>query len=280
MNGCSLLVPGCSRRTKNEQRATFAIAAAICLALLAGCAAGPAPEEAPEQDGPPVDDDTVAVAGIRDAVPRDEPLSRLGNPDVYEIGGRRYRVLQDAGGYHERGLASWYGRKFQGRRTSSGETYDMYRMTAAHRTLPLPSYVRVTNLDNGRQVIVRINDRGPFHSDRLIDLSYAAAMRLDMIGKGTAPVLLEAVEPGEQTVTQAKDPALYLQAGAFSEARNAQALADRLRSYGLERVFVALSDDPEPLYRVRIGPYPDAAALAETRRVLERHGLQAAALRD
>jgi rare lipoprotein A len=214
------------------------------------------------------------------AVPRDEPLSRHGNPDVYHALGRRYRVLEDAGGYRERGLASWYGRKFHGRRTSSGEPYDMYRMTAAHRTLPLPSYLRVTHLENGREVIVRVNDRGPFHPDRTIDLSYAAAVRLDMVGSGTAPVFLETVEPDEQTVADAQNPLLYLQAGAFSEARNARELVERLRNYGLDRAFVAVTDDPEPLYRVRVGPYADAAALAAAREILESRGIEPAALRD
>lgn len=220
------------------------------------------------------------VSEVPDAVPRDEPLSRFGNPDSYEVLGKRYEVLETADGYSERGQASWYGRKFHGRRTSSGEPYDMYKMTAAHRTLPLPTYLRVTNLANGREVIVRVNDRGPFHADRVIDLSYAAAVRLDVIGNGTAPVALEVVDPDKETVAESENPALYLQAGAFSDAANARELANRLRGHGLDRVFVSVSDDREPLYRVRVGPYADAASLAEARRTLERNGLTVSALRD
>lgn len=260
---------GCSRRTK-----PFLVTAL----LTAGCAGTPPPEAPSQTDGPPAAV-PADIGEVPNAVPRDEPLSRHGNPDVYEVLGRRYRVLEDAGGYRERGRASWYGRKFHGRRTSSGEPYDMFGMTAAHRSLPLPSYVRVTNLDNGRKVIVRVNDRGPFHSDRVIDLSYAAAARLDMIGSGTAPVLVETVEPDERTAAKTGDPALYLQAGAFGEARNARYLAERLRGYGLEKVFVTPTADPEPLYRVRLGPYADTDAAAEARRILERHGLEVAALR-
>jgi len=138
-----------------------------------------------------VDPDTIS-----DAVPREEPLSAYGNPPEYEAFGRTYRTLESAEGYEEEGVASWYGEEFQGRRTSSGETYDLYAMTAAHRTLPLPSYVEVTNLENGRRVVVRVNDRGPFHEDRVIDVSYAAAYRLGMLAKGTARVRVRALQPG------------------------------------------------------------------------------------
>ena len=134
---------------------------------------------------------------VPDAVPRRELPSRRGNMDEYEQSGRTYRVLDTSYGYDERGLASWYGEQFHGRPTSSGEPYDMYRLTAAHRTLPLPSWVKVTNLANGESVVLRVNDRGPFaHPDqRIIDVSYAAAVRLGMVGTGTAPVRVEAVEP-------------------------------------------------------------------------------------
>lgn len=277
MSSCSLFVARCSLRTKNEQRTTFLFAALVALLLLAGCAG--TPSEPPHQDGPP-ESGTVKrdIHEVPNAVPRDEPLSRHGNPDVYEVLGQRYRVLDSADGYRERGRASWYGRKFHGRSTSSGEPYDMFEMTAAHRTLPLPSYVRVTNLENGREVVVRVNDRGPFHAERIIDLSYAAAVKLDMIDRGTAPVSLEALTPAKRTAA-AEDLPLYLQTGAFSEAGNAENMAERLRGYGLDRVFVAFTEDPEPLYRVRVGPYADTGALSEVRRLLERHGLEVAALR-
>jgi len=131
-----------------------------------------------------------------DAVPVREPLSAYGNPPEYEVDGVTYHVMDSAKGYEAEGTASWYGEEFQGRRTSSGEPYDMYAMTAAHRTLPLPTYVEVTNLENGRVVVVRVNDRGPFHADRIIDLSYAAARKLGIVGPGTARVRVRALEPG------------------------------------------------------------------------------------
>ncbi|MDI3259313.1 MAG: septal ring lytic transglycosylase RlpA family protein [Sinobacteraceae bacterium] len=150
----------------------------------------------PAQDGPPAPEEIPPdLASIPDAVPKAEPKSATGNPDSYVVYGDRYYVLDRAHGFKQRGYASWYGRKFQGQRTSSGEPYDMFKMTAAHKTLPIPCYVRVTNLDNGRQVVVRVNDRGPFHSNRIIDLSYAAAARLGMLGKGSTPVEIEALDP-------------------------------------------------------------------------------------
>ena len=148
-----------------------------------------------QDDGPGAGPPPVEVARIADAVPKPEPRSRGGNPP-YTVMGRQYVPLADARGYRERGVASWYGRKFHGRQTSNGETYDMHAMTAAHKTLPLPSYVRVRNLENGRSAIVRVNDRGPFLNNRIIDLSYAAASKLGIAGTGTGLVEVEAVEPG------------------------------------------------------------------------------------
>ena len=139
---------------------------------------------------PPID-----VSKIPEPVPKAEPRSRYGNKDSYEVLGKRYRVLPDARGYVERGIASWYGNKFHGFMTSSFETYDMYAFSAAHKTLPLPSYARVTNLDNGKSVVVRVNDRGPFHDDRIIDLSYAAAVKIGVWPKGTARVEVRAIDP-------------------------------------------------------------------------------------
>lgn len=137
------------------------------------------------------------LAAIPDAVPRREPFSRYGNPEKYEVFGKTYRVQRSARGHVERGLASWYGPGFHAERTSSGEPYDMYAMTAAHKTLPIPVYVRVTNLKNNRSVIVRVNDRGPFVGDRIIDLSYTAAWKLDMLRDGTTPVEIRVIEPGD-----------------------------------------------------------------------------------
>ena len=261
-----------------------AFALLCCLTLLAGCGGTRTlgsleSDSAPDQADIPED-----IASIPDAVPRDEPLSRYGNPDSYVVLGKRYEVLKSNRDYRQRGDASWYGRKFHGRATSSGEPYDMYAMTAAHKTLPLPSYVRVTNLANDRQVVVRVNDRGPFHSDRIIDLSYAAAVRLDMIGDGTAPVLLETLHAGASPDNADNDPTLYLQAGAFADAAYARRLAQRLASLGLERVFVSPSASSDqagkPLYRVRVGPFADDAHLQQARSLLTREGIQVSALRE
>ncbi|WP_425482471.1 septal ring lytic transglycosylase RlpA family protein [Allochromatium palmeri] len=139
--------------------------------------------------------DDEAIARIPDAVPKIEPLAKSGNPKSYVVFGQRYYTKKSARGHIERGRASWYGRPFHGRQTSSGEVYDMYAMSAAHKTLPLPTYARVTNIENGRSVVVRINDRGPFHEDRVIDLSYTAAVKLGMKRQGTARVEVRAIEP-------------------------------------------------------------------------------------
>ena len=148
------------------------------------------------RDRPPTNPSDVDLDTISDAVPVAEPRARYGNMAQYEAMGRTYRTLSTSVGYQAEGTASWYGEEFHGRRTSSGEPYDMYAMTAAHPTLPLPTYVEVVNLDNGRRVVVRVNDRGPFHADRIIDVSYAAAHRLAMIGRGTARVRIRALQPG------------------------------------------------------------------------------------
>jgi rare lipoprotein A len=178
-------------------RASVLVAAVLAVS---GCSVVGYPGGAPSVPAPRANDTDRDPAAIADAVPRDEPPSRYGNPAEYEVDGRTYRVLDTSEGYDEEGLASWYGSEFQGRRTSSGEPYDMYLMTAAHRTLPIPTYVEVTNLENGRRAVVRVNDRGPFHSDRIIDLSYAAARKLGIVGPGTARVRVRALEPTQRRI--------------------------------------------------------------------------------
>ena len=163
---------------------------------LAGCFSTPrrtAP--APASPAPPVLSVPPAAASAPDAIPRLEPRARYGNPPFYDVFGKRYYVLSSSVGYWERGVASWYGPGFHKERTSTGEPYDMYGMTAAHKTLPLPAYVRVTNLQNGRSVVVRVNDRGPFVGNRIIDLSYTAAAKLDMLRNGTAMVEVRTIDP-------------------------------------------------------------------------------------
>jgi rare lipoprotein A len=166
---------------------------AVAVGLTACLSAPPRP---PNTTVPPIPATPPPIpSSVPDAVPRIEPLARNGNPPFYRVFGKRYYVLSSSVGYRERGVASWYGPGFHKVRTSIGEPYDMYGMTAAHKTLPLPAYVRVTNLQNGRSVVVRVNDRGPFVGNRIIDLSYSAAAKLDMLRNGTAMVEVRAVEP-------------------------------------------------------------------------------------
>jgi peptidoglycan lytic transglycosylase len=231
--------------------------ALACLAVaIAGCRTAPPPATRPAPPRPPGD-----VLAIPDAVPRSEPRSAHGNPPFYEVFGHRYFVLPNAVGFKERGVASWYGPGFHAERTASGERYDMYQMTAAHRTLPLPTYVRVTHLANGRSVVVRVNDRGPFKSDRIIDLSYTAAARLGMLGSGTALVEVEAITPGAPAAAapppRATNEPLFVQAGAFGEAANAERLVAKLKADGVAQAFVRHDAvGGRSLYRVRIGPIP------------------------
>lgn len=217
----------------------------------------------------------IDISGVVEPVPRDEPRARQGNRSPYKVLGKSYHVLDSSKGFRERGLASWYGTKFNGRATSSGELYDICSFTAAHKTLPLPSYVRVTNLDNGRSLIVRVNDRGPFHAGRVMDLSYAAAVKLGVDRTGTARVELEAVGPGDggngNRQAAVSDPVdrpsprfddaprpdgdSIIQAGSFGEKSNARRLADRLEEGGVGRVDVDHAEvDGRDVWRVRIGP--------------------------
>mgnify|MGYP005841425335 CR=1 FL=1 len=248
-------------------------AAALLAGLwLGGCAF-------PDGPGRPIS----APRDIPDAVPRSEPPSRYGNPERYTVFGRTYRTLERADGYRERGIASWYGRKFHGRRTSSGEPYDMYAMTAAHRSLPLPTYVRVTHLGSGRQVVVRVNDRGPFVNNRLIDLSYAAASKLGMTETGTAPVEVEALAaagPAKAASAPVVPPAeaagvrYFLQVGAFSKRGNALALLQRLERTDLDApVSLSRNAGSDGLYRVRLGPLADVAAVDRVSARLGAHGI-------
>ncbi|MEW6445437.1 MAG: septal ring lytic transglycosylase RlpA family protein [Pseudomonadota bacterium] len=213
----------------------------------------------------------------RDATPRAEPYSKYGNPASYVVLGKEYEVMRDNRGYRETGIASWYGPGFHGKRASAGEEYDMYAMTAAHKTLRIPCYVEVTNLQNGRRAVVRVNDRGPFHDNRIIDLSFAAAQKLGVTGAGTALVEVRHIDPGEPqiapdiapvpaaSVPRPQPPAdiltrpvpewgrnVFLQVGAFSDPLNADRLRSRLAAAQFPQVAVARQADG--LHRVRIGP--------------------------
>ncbi|MGH8308952.1 MAG: septal ring lytic transglycosylase RlpA family protein [Steroidobacteraceae bacterium] len=236
-----------------------AIACVIACVLLSACAGREQRPAPPRTPVPPPPD----IASVPDAIPQAEPRSRAGNPPFYEVFGKRYHVLGSAEGHVERGVASWYGPGFHNARTSNGEAYDMYAMTAAHRTLPLPCYARVTNLANGRSVVVRINDRGPFVGNRVIDLSYTAAARLDMLRQGTALVEVQTLSPTVPApldrAMQSPPPVLFVQAGAFAEERNALRLAERLRSAGVQGVVVRPPLEGGRLHRVRIGPVASVA---------------------
>jgi rare lipoprotein A len=202
-------------------------------------------------------------------IPKNEPLSRYGNPDTYAVSGRNYNILKTAKGYKARGLASWYGTKFHSQRTSSGEHYDMYAMTAAHRTLPLPSYLRVKNLDNGRVAIVKVNDRGPFHSSRLIDLSYAAATKLGILPKGTAHVEIEALS-GKGPAPVAR---YYMQIGAFQSKALATNLQRKTRKFTRTPVYI---ERYRGRYIVKAGPFANRPSTLALKRQLERQGVRGA----
>lgn len=246
----------------------------LALALVL-TACGGAPRRSPPSRPAPVPSQVppppANLAAIPDAVPRAEPRTRRGNPPSYEVLGKRYTVMASEVGYKERGVASWYGPNFHAKSTSNGDPYDMYAMTAAHKTLPIPSYVRVTNLGNGRSVVLRVNDRGPFVDNRIIDLSYTAAWKLDMLRSGTAFVEVEALLPGQPAVVAAQiapppPPPLaatrgwYVQAGAFAVEDNAVRLVARLKAAGIADVTLRNPGRDGTLWRVRIGPVADVAA--------------------
>jgi rare lipoprotein A len=208
-----------SRRGAGVARLLLTGAATLTvLALLAGCSS---------TGGRLADGDEIPpdIARIPDAVPKVEPLAKSGNPESYVIKGQRYVTMRSSRGYVDRGLASWYGPYFHGRKTSSGEIYDMRGMSAAHKTLPLPTYVRVTNVENGRSIVVRINDRGPFHGPRLIDLSYTAAVKLGVYRKGTAMVEVRAIDPTRPT----SDSNVFLASLGESEFTSTAARRDASR---------------------------------------------------
>lgn len=283
---------------------------AILSLLLAGCTSQPAkqsgssspwrkdssiyPSDWDIKDSAP--DETLDWSKIPDAVPRWEPRARYGNHSPYTVLGQTYRVLPSSQGYREKGIGSWYGKKFSGRATSSQEPYDPYAMTAAHKHLPLPSYVRVTNLDNGKSIVVRVNDRGPFHDGRIIDLSFAAAHKLGYANKGTANVIVEAIDPREPgreppppsiskpapaakpapaiasapaSVANGNASQLYLQVGAYSSMDAAIRVQQQIMRNAAVPVGIHSQGEngQANIHRVRVGPFgtePDAQQVAQT----------------
>lgn len=241
------------------------ITALLAGLLLAACAGH---KKAEKQTGDGPSSRKISASDVRDAIPKNEPLARYGNHSPYTVLGKTYTVLASSKGYHERGMASWYGSKFHGRRTSSGELYDMHLATAAHKSLPLPTWVQVTNLDNGRKMVVKVNDRGPFHKGRIIDLSYAAAIKLGVDKTGTARVDVRAIEvrTSRRSAVKVADGA-FLQVGAFSKRKKAEKLAAKMRAAQLKPVSVKKS---RGLYKVWIGPYASKAELeVSAKRVVE-----------
>ncbi|MEO7068311.1 MAG: septal ring lytic transglycosylase RlpA family protein [Rhodanobacter sp.] len=228
--------------------------------------------------GPPPD-----ISKLKEPVPKVEPRSMYGNKSPYSVLGRTYTVLPTARGYDERGIASFYGNKFHGYKTSSLENYDMYAFTAASKTLPLPSYARVTNLENGKSVIVRVNDRGPFHDNRVIDLSYVAAVKIGIWPKGTGLVEVQGIDPSQPAsepappvvvTTGSSRPGIYLQVGAFSDVANAQRVAQRLREANLAPVQTStVRVNGRDVQRVRVGPLPDVDRADRVSEKIEDMGL-------
>jgi peptidoglycan lytic transglycosylase len=240
-------------------------------------------------DGPPPH--AIDTRNISNPIPHWEPLSRIGNRPYYYAKQRRYHVMHESHGYRERGVASWYGTRFHHRRTSNGEVYNMYSMTAAHKNLPLPTYVCVKNLENGREIIVRVNDRGPFHQDRIIDLSYVAAKKLGMLKKGTAYVEITAIDTQAQDaddVDQVIHPTdnfygaetphgqeIFIQVGAFRSRKHADYQAMQLSELvdsPVQTDTVATADGV--FYRVQIGPLVDATESAQIQARLSEAGLE------
>ena len=231
-------------------------------------------------DGKPGRD--IAAGDVGEAVPRPDPVLAAGNTSPYRVNGETHEVMASGRGYRERGIASWYGRKFQGRRTANGEVFDPYIATAAHRNLPLPSYVRVTNLVNGNTLVVRVNDRGPFFPGRIIDLSYGAAVKLGFAKVGTAPVEVEAVDV-EGVEDLRSDPLLgdwqsdyrFLQVAAFRQRRSAETLRRQLAGRLQLKVPVAVSElqrEQGVWHRVRVGPIEDRLQLLALREQLVEMG--------
>lgn len=251
----------------------------IVLALLLSACSTPPPTEKPAEvsDSAPVR--PIDAKDVEDAVPRPDAILAVGNKSPYTVLGVSYEILDDVKNYKEKGIASWYGTKFNGRKTSNGEIFDLYQATAAHKTLPIPSYARVTNLNNGRSVVVRVNDRGPFHADRLIDLSYGAAVKLGYMEQGTAPVEVEVlnITGVDDRRNSVGGSYRYLQLGAFG----AEASAQRLRAELEALVSVPINISPvqsgdNMLFRVRIGPVANGEEMVEVRRVLEDNGYSGA----
>lgn len=261
-----------------------ALLSAVLLAQLGACSSNP---YLIEKDGA---GKAIDASVIPNATPKPEPITNAGNKSPYVVFGKTYVVMPTSKGYSETGIASWYGTKFHGRLTSNGEVYNMYGMTAAHKSLPIPSYAKVTNVENGRSVIVRINDRGPFHDSRLIDLSYVAAMKLGYANKGTAKVIVETIDTGDhpqtltnppliaqvpakpanpsaaEAVTEISQPGNYLQVGAYRDMALAHQMKGKIGSLTSQPIIVRNQDN---LFKLWIGPIADNMELLTIKAMLK-----------
>lgn len=289
-----MIMAACAKQMINQCQRQSLWTLGLCV-LLAACSAPPkkVPEKstapynpndgryAHDKDFGPGED--VDLSHVPDAVPRYEARTRAGNKNPYTVLGKTYHLISDETSYRERGYASWYGKKFNGHNTSNGEVYDMYAMTGAHKTLPIPSYVRVKNLDNGKSVVVRINDRGPFHQGRIVDLSYAAAQRIGIHKMGTGRVEVEIALPNEAApiplragtqsaahIEAALPPGTYLQVGAFAQKNSAQQFAASIGTKLTYPLTINSAQSPKEIHRVRVGPFADAKSLQNARDQLAR----------
>lgn len=221
--------------------------------ILAGCSSAPSKRYTIDDDIAP--DTPISVDHIEDATPQYEPYSLGGNSD-YTLRGQRYQIIKEPKGFTQKGQASWYGKKFHGHLTSNGEVYDMYSMTAAHKTLPIPSYVKVTNQDNGKTAIVRVNDRGPFHEGRIIDLSFAAATKLDVVRTGTANVSIEVISVDKPTEVHKQKalPKFVVQVASSQHEDRVRTLAQDLSQTLSVKSYISSDKN---LHRVFLGPFDD-----------------------
>jgi len=248
----------------------------FCVAILVGCANQEKQQVVEVLDGKP-DSIAIDISAIEDAVPQYEPWSASVNPESYVVLGKTYHVLSSNIGFKQQGIASWYGTKFHQKKTATGETYDMFKMTAAHKTLPIPSYVQVTNLDNQRSVIVKVNDRGPFHPHRVIDLSYVAAIKLGLDKSGTGFVDIVAIHPGDVKVMSKSIAAktVYFQIGAFAVMENALLLQAKVTAAQLVNNRIVPSVAPgTSLYKLQLGPISSVAEADAISLILQDIGIK------
>jgi rare lipoprotein A len=263
---------------------------AVALTMLVGCASTPPEKEHSgrytiRQDRAP--DGNFDASGLKDAQPRFEEPRRAGNKSPYTVWGKKYSVMDDNNGYVAEGVASWYGEKFHGHKTSNGEVFDMYQMTAAHKSLRIPSYARVTNLANGRSVIVRVNDRGPFHGDRMIDLSYAAAKRLGYQGQGVAQVEVAAITVSPDGAMSVANKSLagaaeaqvsatqgvFVQLASFSSNAAAENLMRKVQNQVQTPMRVKVADTGSGrFYRVQAGPFNNEQGALQAQQLLQTYG--------